>query len=131
MNDKMAAVRAAKKPPKYKNVCDYVKSLPDEHKASLKEVKIWESHNKEIVKELKQKWRRTEKGKEKDILHREIVSREGYLRRINTYFDTGVWLDLFWGKDQENKVAYRTTAYAYDENGLRKYYHPIDTEREM
>ena len=127
----MAAVRAAKKPPAYKNVCEYVKSLPDEHKASLKNVKDWERHNKEIVKELKYKHRTTDKGKEKDILHREIVNREGYLRRINTYFESGVWLDLFYGKDQENKVAFRPTAYAYDENGLRKYYHPIDTEREI
>ena len=129
--DKMEKVRAAKKPPEYKNVCEYVKGLPDDHKASLKEVKSWEKHNRDIVKELKYKHRRAEKGKERDILYREIINREGYLRRIATYFETGVWLDLFWGKDQENKVKYRTTAYAYDEDGIRKYFHPIDTEREI
>ena len=123
----MAAVRAAKKPPKYKNVCEYVKSLPDEHKASLKNVKEWQSHNKEVLKELKHKWRRTDKGKEKDILHREIRNREGYLKRIATYFDTGVWLDMFFGKDMENKVTYRTIVPAYDEDGYRK----VATEEEM
>ena len=48
--DKMEKVRAAKKPPEYKNVCEYVKGLPDDHKASLKEVKSWEKHNRDIVK---------------------------------------------------------------------------------
>lgn len=118
--DKMEKVRAAKKPPAYKNVCDYVKSLPDDHAASLKEVKKWEKHNRDVIKELKHLWRRTEKGKEKDNLQREIWNREGYLRRIVTYFETGVWLDLFWGPDMENRVAYRTKARAYDNDGYLK-----------
>ena len=118
--DKMEKVRAAKKPPAYKNVCDYVKSLPDDHAASLKEVKKWEKHNRDVIKELKHLWRRTEKGKEKDNLQREIWNREGYLRRIVTYFETGVWLDLFWGPDMENMVAYRTKARAYDNDGYLK-----------
>ena len=128
----MEKVRAAKKPPAYKNVCDYVKSLPDDHAASFKEVRGWQKHNRDIVKDLKQTWRRTEKGKEKDNLQREIWSREGYLRRIETYFETGVWLDLFWGKDMEQKVRYRTTAPAYDADGFRKWAEdPLDFDEEL
>ena len=87
---------------------------------STREVKKWEKHNRDVIKELKHLWRRTEKGKEKDNLQREIWNREGYLRRIVTYFETGVWLDLFWGPDMENRVAYRTKARAYDNDGYLK-----------
>ena len=50
--DKMAKVRAAKKPAEYKNVHPDVKDLDDGHPASLKNVKEWESHNKILIKEL-------------------------------------------------------------------------------
>ena len=51
--DRMAKARAAKKPPAYKNVHEDVKALDDDATLSLKNVKEWEKHNKERVKELK------------------------------------------------------------------------------
>ena len=57
--DKMAKVRAAKKPPAYKNIHEDVKALPDDNTLSVKNVKEWEKHNKERVNELKYKIRRT------------------------------------------------------------------------
>jgi hypothetical protein len=118
--DKMAKVRAAKKPPVYKNIHSDVKDLPDDHSLSVKNVKDWEKHNKDIVKDLKNKWRRTDKGKEKDTLQREYRQREDYINSIKVYLESSVWRDLFWGKDQENTVRYRCTTPAYDEEGLRK-----------
>jgi len=116
----MAKVRAAKKPPVYKNIHSDVKDLPDDHSLSVKNVKDWEKHNKDIVKDLKNKWRRTDKGKEKDTLQREYRQREDYINSIKVYLESSVWRDLFWGKDQENTVRYRCTTPAYDEEGLRK-----------
>ena len=49
--DKMAKARAAKKPPTYKNIHEDVKNLPDDATLSLKNVKEWERHNKDRVKE--------------------------------------------------------------------------------
>ena len=118
--DKMAKVRAAKKPPAYKNIHEDVKNLPDDDTLSVKNVKEWEKHNKERVKELKYKIRRIDKGKEKTLLERELGNREVYIMNIVRYFDTSVWLDLFYGKDQEHKTHYRTIAHAYDENGYIK-----------
>ena len=118
--DKMAKVRAAKKPPVYKNIHSDVKDLPDDHSLSVKNVKDWEKHNKDIVKDLKNKWRRTDKGKEKDTLQREYRQREDYINSIKVYLESSVWRDLFWGKDQENTVRYRCITPAYDEEGLRK-----------
>ena len=118
--DKMAKVRAAKKPPAYKNIHEDVKALPDDDTLSVKNVKEWEKHNKERVKELKYKIRRMEKGKDRTLLERELGNREVYLMNIARYFDTSVWLDLFYGKDQEHKSKWRTIAYAYDNEGYIK-----------
>ena len=113
--DKMAKVRAAKKPPAYKNIHEDVKNLPDDNTLSVKSVKEWEQHNKERVKELKYRIRRMDKGKEKLLLERELKNREVYVMNIATYLDSSVWLDMFYGKDQEHKTKWRTLAYAYDE----------------
>ena len=118
--DKMAKVRAAKKPPAYKNIHEDVKNLPDDNTLSVKNVKEWEKHNKERVKELKYKIRRREKGKERTLLERELGNREVYIMNIARYLDTSVWLDLFYGKDQEHKSKWRTIAYAYDSEGFIK-----------
>ena len=123
--DRMAKARAAKKPPKYKNIHEDVKALPDDDTLSVKNVKEWEKHNKERVKELKYKIRRMDKGKERTLLERELGNREVYIMNIARYFDTSVWLDLFYGKDQEHKTQWRTVAYAYDQEGSIKTYAPI------
>ena len=118
--DKMAKVRAAKKPPAYKNIHEDVKNLPDDNTLSVKNVKEWEKHNKERVKELKYKIRRMEKGKERTLLERELGNRIVYIMNIARYLDTSVWLDMFYGKDQEHKTKWRTLAYAYDDEGYIK-----------
>ena len=118
--DRMAKARAAKKPPKYKNIHEDVKSLPDDSTLSVKNVKEWEKHNKDRVKELKYKIRRLPKGKEKTLLEREVENRSVYLINISKYFDTSTWLDLFYGKNQEHKTRYRTSVYAYDSEGFIK-----------
>ena len=118
--DKMAKVRAAKKPPAYKNIHEDVKVLPDDYTLSVKNVKEWEKHNKDRVKELKYRIRRMDKGKEKTLLERELGNREVYLLNISRYFESSIWLDLFYGKDQEHKTRWRTLAYAYDDEGYVK-----------
>ena len=118
--DKMAKVRAAKKPPAYKNIHEDVKSLPDDDTLSVKNVKEWEKHNKERVKELKYKIRRMDKGRDRSLLERELQNRDVFLMNIATYLDTSTWLDLFYGKDQEHKTKWRTIAYAYDSEGYIK-----------
>ena len=120
VEDRMAKARAARKPPKYKNIHEDVKDLPDDNTLSVKNVKEWEKHNKERVKELKYKIRRMDKGKDKNLLESELQNRETFLANIVRYFDTSVWLDLFYGKDQQHKTTWRTLAYAYDEEGFIK-----------
>ena len=104
IEDKMAKVRAAKKPPAYKNIHPDVKNLPDDSTLSLKNVKDWQKHNKERVSDLKYQIRRMDKGKDKVLLEREVENRTVYLANINTYLDTSTWCDLFYGKDQQHTV---------------------------
>ena len=118
--DRMAKARAAKKPPTYKNIHEDVKNLPDDNTLSVKSVKEWEKHNKDRVKELKYKIRRMDKSKEKTLFEREVENRETFLANIVRYLDTSVWLDLFYGKDQQHKTTWRTLAYAYDDEGFIK-----------
>ena len=123
--DKMAKARAAKKPPSYKNIHEDVKALPDDNTLSVKNVKEWEKHNKDRVKECKKLMRRMTKGKDRTLLEREVENRSVYLMNIARYFDTSTWLDLFYGKDQEHKTRYQTLAYAYDDEGYIKTHAPI------
>ena len=118
--DRMAKARAAKKPPVYKNIHENVKALPDDNTLSLKNVKEWQKHNKECIKELKYKIRRMDKGKEKTLFEREVENRSVYLANIAKYFDTSTWLNLFYGKDQEHKTRWKTMVYAYDDEGYIK-----------
>ena len=120
IEERMAKARAARKPPKYKNIHSDVKSLPDDNTLSVKNVKEWEKHNKERVKDLKYKIRRMDKGKDQNLLIRELHNRETFLANIARYFDTSTWLDLFYGKNQEHKTRYRTSVYAYDSEGFIK-----------
>jgi len=125
--DKMAKARAAKKPPAYKNVHEDVKALPDDNYLSLKNVKEWEKHNKDRVKELKYLLRKNrDKNKERNVMERELNEREGYLKNLATYLDTAVWLDLFYGQDQEHLMSWKTIAHAYDEDGYRKTQESLD-----
>ena len=82
--DKMAKVRAAKKPPAYKNIHPDVKALPDDDTLSVKNVKEWEKYNKERVKELKYKIRRMDKGRDRSLLEREVQNRLVFLMNIAT-----------------------------------------------
>ena len=120
IEERMAKARAAKKPAVYKNIHPDVKNLPDDNTLSVKNVKEWQKHNKERVADLKYKIRRMDKGKDKTLLEREVENRSVYLANIVRYFDTSIWLDLFYGKDQEQTTRYRTLVYAYDEDGYIK-----------
>ena len=60
------------------------------------------------------------KNKDRILLEREVENRTVYLANINKYLDTSTWLDLFYGKDQEHKTRYRTSVYAYDDEGYIK-----------
>ena len=93
---RLAAARAKKGEPKYSQYDQTVVNLPDDHKLSFKKVRSWIKTNKAKVPGLKKAVRLKERG---SIARLAIT--EGYISNMESYLRTGLWLDLFYGEDQE------------------------------
>ena len=93
---RLAAARAKKGEPKYSQYNQRVVNLPDDHKLSFKKVRSWIKTNKAKLPLLKKAVRQKERG---SIARLAIT--EGYISNMESYLRTGLWLDLFYGEDQE------------------------------
>ena len=98
---RLAAARAKKGEPSYSQYCQRVVNLPDDHKLSFKKVRQWIKINKAKVPALKKAVRLKERG---SIARLSIT--EGYVSNMETYLRTGLWLDLFYGEDQEYSTGW-------------------------
>ena len=98
---RLAAARAKKGEPKYSQYNQRVVNLPDDHKLSFKKVRSWIKVNKAKVPALKKAVRLKERG---SIARLAIT--EGYISNMETYLRTGLWLDLFYGEDQEYSTGW-------------------------
>ena len=118
---RLAEMRAKKKPPEYKNVSKYVLSLDDEEPYSLKNVKEWIKHNKEMVSMLQARARNREiSPKDKQHALSMADNKKAYIRYIEHYIKTGDWIGLFSGRDEQNKVIPKCVAMAYYDDGTPK-----------
>ena len=119
--NRLAEMRAKKKPPEYKNVSKYVLSLDDEEPYSLKNVKQWIKHNKEMVSMLQARARNKELSpKDKQHSLSMADNKKAYIRYIEHYIRTGDWIGLFSGQDETNKVIPKCIAMAYYPDGTPK-----------
>lgn len=100
---KARAERMKKNPPKLSHIHPDVLAKGDEHPLCYNNVKAWLVYNKAMLPGLKKNVRANSKG----ALSR-LMEIEGYIRNLNTYLRTGVYLDLFYGADQEKKISFRT-----------------------
>ena len=98
---RLAAARAKKGEPKYSQYNQRVVNLPDDHKLSFKKVRSWIKTNKEKLPLLKKAVRLKERG---SIAKLAIV--EGYISNMESYLRNGLWLDLFYGEDQEHSTGW-------------------------
>ncbi len=118
---RLEKMRAKKKPPEYKNVSKYVLSLDDEEPYSLKNVKAWIKHNKEIISMLQARARNRDiSPKDKQHALSMADNKKAYIRYIEHYIKTGDWIGIFSGKDETNKVVPKCVAMAYYDNGTPK-----------
>lgn len=107
--------RQAANPPAYTNVHESVNAKPDDYPLSRKNVMDWIRTNKEELKELKAAERRKEKGSEA-----RLSSVSGYVRNMEKYLRDGDWPDMFYGRNQENRIRNRCVALAYHWTGPNK-----------
>tara|TARA_B100001750_G_C15432221_1_gene558920 strand:- start:100 stop:699 length:600 start_codon:yes stop_codon:yes gene_type:complete len=118
---RLAEMRAKKKPPEYKNVSKYVLSLDDEEPYSLKNVKEWIKHNKEMVSMLQARARNREtSSKDKQHALNMADNKKAFIRYIEHYIKTGDWIGMFSGRDEQNKVIPKCVAMAYYPDGTPK-----------
>ena len=107
---RLAAARAKKGEPKYSQYDRSVVNLPDDHKLSFKKVRSWIKTNKAKLPLLKKAVRQKERGS-----IAKLAITEGYISNMESYLRTGLWLDLFYGEDQEHSTGwYRRHIARYD-----------------
>ena len=99
--DRLAAARAKKGEPKYSQYDSKVVNLPEDHKLSFKKVRSWIKTNKEKLPLLKKAVRQKERGS-----IAKLAITEGYITNMESYLRNGIWLDLFYGEDQEHSTGW-------------------------
>jgi hypothetical protein len=118
---RLEKMRAARKPPEYKNVHPYVLSLDDEEPYSLKNVKVWIKHNKELITMLNARARNRDMSpKDKQQALTQADDKKAYIRYIEHYIKTGDWIGMFSGQNETLKVIPKVVAMAYYPDGTAK-----------
>ncbi len=121
MTAHLAAMRAKKKPADYKNIAKSVLALPDDDKYSFKNVKAWIKHSKDLVLEYNKVARsRASSSQEAQKASNAADHKKVYIRELENYLKSGVWISYFSGQDENQKVIPRCIALAYDEQGRAK-----------
>lgn len=104
--------RAEEDPPQYKNVHPNVLARPDTHYLSIKNIKMWIKHQKDLRYENARAMRKNEKG-----AISKYMSCDGYIKNMERYLRTSEWVDLFWGMEQENRIQNRCVVISYYDSG--------------
>ena len=121
LRDRLAKMRAKKKPAEYKNIAKSVLALPDDDTYSFKNVKEWIKENKLQVSALGQQARSTStESKEKRKASNLADSKKAYIRYCEHYLKHGDWIGIFSGASEEHKVVPRCVAMAYYHDGTPK-----------
>ena len=121
LRERLAKMRAKKKPAEYKNIAKSVLALPDDDTYSFKNVKERIKENKLQVSALGQQARsRSGLPKDKQTALNLADSKKAYIRYCEFYLRTGDWIGLFSGANEEHKVVPRCVAMAYYSDGTPK-----------
>ena len=121
LRDRLATMRAKKKPADYKNIAKSVLTLPDDDKYSFKNVKSWIKHSKDLVSEyykIARSMKSTPQNKQK--ASSAVDHKKAYIRYCEHYLKTGDWIGMFSGEDENQKVIPRCIAMAYHADGTPK-----------
>ena len=121
LRDRLAKMRAKRKPAEYKNIAKSVLALPDDDTYSFKNIKEWIKENKLQVSALGQQARSTStESKEKRKASNLADSKKAYIRYCEHYLKHGDWIGIFSGASEEHKVVPIVVAMAYNTDGTPK-----------
>ena len=117
VKERMAALRAKRKPPKLKGVHPSVLELPDDNTFSHKNIKKWIETQQGIAKAagmIERSRNRDVPQKERDKKMRERYAAEGYIRAMQRYLRTGDWDNMYFGEYEDHLTKWKVLAPAGD-----------------
>jgi len=111
--ERMAELRAKKKPPKLASVHSSVVELPDDHMLSYKKIKKWIESQDGKARSAGQSERSksTEmSNKKRNVAMRERLGAQGYVRAMKRYLKTGDWDNIYYGEHEQNLIKWKVIA---------------------
>ena len=117
VKERMAALRAKRKPPKLKGVHPSVLELPDDNTFSHKNIKKWIETQQGIAKAagmIERSRNRDVPQKDRDKKMREGYAAEGYIRAMQRYLRTGDWDNMYFGEYEDHLTKWTVIAPAGD-----------------
>ena len=117
VKERMAALRAKRKPPKLKGVHPSILALPDDNTFSHKNIKKWIETQQGIAKAagmIERSRNRDVPQKERDKKMRERYAAEGYIRAMQRYLRTGDWDNMYFGEYEDHLTKWKVLAPAGD-----------------
>ena len=110
VKERMAALRAKRKPPKLKGVHPSVLELPDDNTLSHKNIKKWIETQQGIARAagmVERSRNRDMPQKKRDEQMRKRYAAEGYIRSMQRYLRTGDWDNLYFGEYEEHLTKWK------------------------
>ena len=121
LRNRLAEMRAKKKPAEYKNIHKEVIALPDDDTYSFKNVKEWIKESKDQVSAFTKTARdRSATPQEKQKASNAADNKKSYIRMCEHYLKHGDWIAVFSGKYEDHKVSPKVVAMAYNPDGTPK-----------
>ena len=117
VKERMAALRAKRKPPKLRGVHPSVLALPDDNTFSHKNIKKWIETQQGIAKAagmIERSRNRDVPQKERDKKMRERYAAQGYITSMQRYLRTGDWDNMYFGEYEEHLTKWKVVAPAGD-----------------
>ena len=117
VKERMAALRAKRKPAKLKGVHPSILELPDDNTFSYKNIKKWIETQQGIAKAagmIERSRNREVPQKERDKKMRERYAAQGYITSMQRYLRTGDWDNLYFGEYEEHLTKWKVIAPAGD-----------------
>ena len=111
--ERMAEIRAKRKPPKLANVHPSVLELPDDDPFSYKNVKQWIETQKGISSAaglIERSRNRDMPQKDRDKAMRVRIGADAYIRSIRRYISTSVWDAYYYAEYEDRLTKWKTIA---------------------
>ena len=111
--ERMAELRAKKKPPKMVGVHPLILELPDDDMLSYKKIRKWIDTQEGKARSAGQSERSksTEmSNKKRNVAMRERLGAQGYIRAMKRYLKTGDWDNIYYGEHEQNLIKWKVIA---------------------